>query len=256
MNIHGWRAALGAEARKAVAARAMVGLTVALVGGITVLSLVMIVAARRGRTDLTAKLGPIADLPGWAGYLAAAQQITAAGTVLGFGVALSWLFGREFADRTVTGLLALPVTRPAIALAKLVTYAIWAVLIATALTLALLGGGLAIGLGRPGRADWLIVGREWALVALSALVAVPVGWVATLTRGLLGGIAATVALIVSAQIVVLGAGAGGWFPVAAPALWALAPGTVSWTQLALAAALPLGFGFATLLSWQRLQLDR
>ncbi len=256
MSTAGWRTALAMELRKALAARVVLGVTVALVGGIASLSVVLTSAAHAGRTDLTAKLGPVASLPGWAGYLAAAQQITAAAAVLGFGVALSWLFGREFTDGTITGLFALPVTRPATALAKLLTYALWAVLVAAGLTLVLLAGGLAVGLGAPGSADWSAVARESALVVLSAMVAVPAAWVSSLSRGLLGGIAATVALIVAAQVVVLGAGLGGWFPVSAPALWALAPGTVSALQLALVGVLPLGFGLATLGAWQRLQLDR
>lgn len=256
MSVHGWRIACVVELRKAASARVMLGVTVALVGGITVLAIVMNAAARSGREDIVAKLGPIGRLPGWTGYLAAAEQITAAAGVLGFGVALSWLFGREFADGTVTGLFGLPVTRPATALAKLITYAVWALLVASALTLMLVLGGLALGLGTPGSPAWSTLGREWVLIVLSALVATPVGWVSTLSRGVMGGIAATVGLIVTAQVFVLGAQAGGWFPVAAPALWAIAPGTVSGGQLGMVALIPAGFGLATMLAWHRLQLDR
>jgi ABC-2 type transport system permease protein len=44
--------------------------------------------------------------------------------------------------------------------------------------------------------------------------------------------------------------------VAAPALWALAPASVSPVQLALVVTVPLLFGALTLASWSRLQLDR
>lgn len=256
MRTSGLRTALWAEMHKAAATRVLLAVTIALVGGIALLSVVMTAAVRGGRADLAAKLGPLAGQPGWAGYLAGAAQITAAAVVLGFGVALSWLFGREFADGTVTGLFALPVTRPAIAVAKLLTYGLWALLVATALSVLLILGGLVLGLGPLDAATSSTIAREWSLVVLSALVATPVAWVTSLTRGLLGGIAATIALIVCAQVFVLAADLGGWFPIAAPALWAIAPGTVSAAQLALVVLIPLGSGLATLVSWHRLQLDR
>lgn len=70
-------------------------------------------------------------------------------------------------------------------------------------------------------------------------------------RGLLPGIGVTLGLIATAQVMVL-AGAGAWFPVAAPALWAMEPGTVTPTQLLLGAVVPLVFVPATLLTWRRL----
>jgi ABC-2 type transport system permease protein len=52
------------------------------------------------------------------------------------------------------------------------------------------------------------------------------------------------------------AGVGAWFPVTAPALWALDPSAVSAGQLALVATVPLLFGGLTIGAWRRLQLDR
>jgi ABC-2 type transport system permease protein len=60
---------------------------------------------------------------------------------------------------------------------------------------------------------------------------------------------------VIAQVMVV-AGTGAWFPLAAPALWALQPGAVSPTQLALVTLVPLIFVPAILTTWRRLQLDR
>ncbi|UXM91329.1 hypothetical protein [Paenarthrobacter sp. JL.01a] len=90
---------------------------------------------------------------------------------------------------------------------------------------------------------------------LSALIATPAAWSATLGRGLLSGIGLTVGVMAGTQVAVL-AGAGPWFPVAAPALWAVAPGTVPPAALALTFAIPTLFGALTLWSWSRLQLDR
>jgi ABC-2 type transport system permease protein len=72
---------------------------------------------------------------------------------------------------------------------------------------------------------------------------------------MLPGIATTVGIIVVAQVMAV-AGTGAWFPLAAPALWAIEPGSVSAFQLALVAIVPAGFGLLALRAWATLQLDR
>lgn len=95
-----------------------------------------------------------------------------------------------------------------------------------------------------------------ALTAMTAGLAIPAAWAATLGRGLLPAIAAMVGLMAVMQIIVVAGAGAGWFPPAAPALWALLPGTVALPQLLLAMSVPVGFGLLTLLAWHRLQLDR
>ena len=126
------RPAMWAEAVKL--SRSTVGRvgSAAVLVGIAVLSGAMLLAAASGDPQLLAKLGPAATRD-WAGFLLAAAQITSAGGLLGFGVVLSWIFGREFGDGTITGLFALPVRRSTIALAKLLVYAIWAVTVSVGL---------------------------------------------------------------------------------------------------------------------------
>src|SRR5699024_4261901 len=84
--------------------------TLLLLGGITA-------AVVDGNPQIIAKAGPAASLD-WSGLTAGAAQITSAGALVTFGVVLAWMFGREFADGTITGLFALPVSRGRIALAK------------------------------------------------------------------------------------------------------------------------------------------
>lgn len=248
-------AALAVEARKTAASRVTTGTTGLLVLGIAGLAAAMTAAARTGDAQVLAKLGPIAAQGGWTGLVSAVIQITAAAGLLGFGVVLSWMLGREFADGTVTGLFGLPVARSTIALAKLAVYLLWSVAVGVALSLVVVLVGLAFGLGWPDAAALGGLGRLLALAGLSALLAVPAAWAATVGRGLLPGIAATVGIITLAQVMVV-AGLGGWFPLAAPALWAISPADVSAPQLALVAVVPAAFGLLTLRAWARLQLDR
>jgi ABC-2 type transport system permease protein len=137
------------EARKAVAARVMVVTTLLLVLGVGAMSAGLTAAATNGNERVLAKLGPEASIGGWDGLVGAVTQITAAAGVLAFGVALSWMIGREFADATVTGLFALPVSRTTIVTAKLLVYLLWTVGVAVLLVLVVALVGLVMRVGGP-----------------------------------------------------------------------------------------------------------
>lgn len=248
-------AALVVETRKVLAAPTVLATTVLLVLGIGVLTTSLLLAAEAGNERVLAQFGDLAAEDGWARLTGAAAQITAAGALLAFGVVLSWMFGREFAEGTISALFALPVSRSTIALAKLVTYLAWAVAVGLFLVLALTALGLALRLGPMSGGVLESLLRQFTLTVLSALLAFPAAWVSTVGRGLLPGIAITIVLIMAAQVMAV-AGVGAWFPVAAPALWALVPESVSVPQLALVAVVPIVSGLLTMWSWSRLQLDR
>ncbi|HET6301981.1 ABC transporter permease [Microbacterium sp.] len=248
-------AAIRCEAVKA--ARSLVGIIalVAYVGGVTALCSVVIALARSGDTQLIAKLGSsVTD--DWAGLVSAAAQIAGAGGFVASGVVASWIFAREFADRTISRLFALPVSRGRIAIAKTAVFALWN-LAAAVLTLALLLiAGTALGLGAPSPDEWAALVRIPVLVVLTALAVLPVAWVASITGSLLAAIGSAVGLLVVTQVGVL-SGSGGWMPFAAPALWAMSGGAaVTIGQLALTGCVGAVALAATVVVWRRLQLDR
>lgn len=256
MTGHDLRTAITVETRKAMASRVLTATTVLLVVGVSALAVATTTAAAGGDPQLAAKLGPVGAQGGWPGVLAVAYQVTAAAGLLSFGVGLSWLYGREFAEGTITGLFALPLTRPTLALAKLVVHLLWtattAVVLVTAVAVA---AAVATG-SPPDAAGWAGLARLLALATMTGFLAVPAAWAATLGRGLLPGIATTVALMAVTQIIVVAGGIGAWFPFAAPALWAIAPGSTTPIQLALTGLVTTAAGVLTLQSWHRLQLDR
>lgn len=248
-------AAIRVEALKLT--RSLVGVvaTVAIVLGVVSLLAGITVGVAGGNPELIAKAGPAAALD-WGGLLAGAAQVTAVVGILGFGIVLAWMFGREFTDGTITGLFALPVSRSRIALAKLVVYAIWTIAVSIDLVLGVLALGLLAGYGAPDVEAWSALARLCVLAMLSAGIAVPIAWIATVTRSLLAAVASTIALVVIAQVGAL-AGAGGWMPLAAPALWAMSNGTaVTTVQLAVTGIVPLAFAALTCNAWERLQVDR
>ncbi|WP_051297706.1 ABC transporter permease [Brevibacterium album] len=231
--------------------------TLALVLGVLALvgGLILGIASGSPRLVAQAKFSGIDVTAGWQGLLSTAAQITAAGALLGFGVVLAWMFAREFAEGTVAGLFALPVTRGRIAFAKFAVHGLWVLLVGSALTGALLGLGLLLGYGPPGAEARAGLARQFALTLLSGALTAPVAWVASLTRSLLAGTAAAILLVIIGQIGAL-AGTGAWLPPAAPALWALSEGTEAGAaQLALAVLTAGAFAGFTCAHWARLQLD-
>ncbi len=250
------RTAIVVEFRKAAASRTLWVTSVLLAFGIPTLAGALSAAARAGNEQILAQLGPLGGASSLELLTGITTQVSAAGALLAFGVGLSWLFGREFADNTVTGLFAQPITRRSIALAKLCVFLLWAGATACALIAATSAAGLALGfpLGDGAGAGQV---RLFALLVSTAALATPAAWAATLGRGLLPGIAVTILILITAQIAAIAAPhAAPWVPIAAPALWALVPGSVHPGQLALVLIVPIIFSAATALAWHRLQLDK
>ncbi len=91
----------------------------------------------------------------WPTYLNMVGQAVAVGGGILFAFLTAWLFGREFADRTIRGLLATPTARASIVVAKLVR------------ARAVVGGDHCVGAGAGARdrarrrhPGWLRVGRR------------------------------------------------------------------------------------------------
>lgn len=249
--------ALATEGTKFVHANVARATTIIMVLGIALICSSMLLVVKGADPQLAAKLGPLVDPGGWDGYMAAAAaQVTADGSLLGYGVALSWMFGREFADGTITGLFALPVSRSTIVTAKFLIYGLWTLLTSVALLATLTLSGMAFGLGPPPPEAIPAMLRQFVLTVLTAAIAAPVAWVATIARSIVAGIGAAIGILVLTQVAVI-TGAGAWFTFSAPGLWAISGGNgASLLQLMLVIPLVLASAGLAVGSWSRLQLDR
>jgi ABC-2 type transport system permease protein len=179
---------------------------------------------------------------GWEAYLGMLAQVLSVATLLAVGMVLTWSVGREFTDGTIVSLQALPTPPGAIAWAKLTTVMLAAATCAVATVALAVPLGLAIGLGPPGGAAAGAAFKALVVALLTAVLSLPLAFVASVRRGYLPGIGALIGLVVVTQIATV-AGAGGWFPWAAPSLWAgmgglAAAAAVTPAQLLL--ALPVG----------------
>ena len=178
----------------------------------------------RGWGLLGTKAQIAAGVADWPTYLALLAQATAIGGLLVFSFVVAWIFGREFADRTLKELLATPTSRAAIVAAKATTTAL----------LVLLLTGLVLGIGLPlgyaldlpgGSADvlWLGIARV-GVAGLLTLALMPVfALLATVGRGYLVPLGCSILAVFLAQIAVA-TGWGAWFPFAVPALYSGAAG--------------------------------
>jgi ABC-2 type transport system permease protein len=252
-------AALGAEALKVRRSRVPWATAGAMVLAGLVSAFFLFVLQDPGRARSLGLLGAKAQLaggtPDWAGAFSLAAQVVAVGGLIVFGTVALWLFGREFSDRTAKDLLALPVPRRAVVLAKLVLGLVWCL----ALTVLLLGVVLASGalLDLPGWSPGTALhgaGTVLATAALTAGLATTYGLAASVGRGYLPAVGVLFLTVLAAQVVAA-VGYGAWFPWAVPALLAgtagpdhPAPGAAGITAVVLVAA---GCSAATAVWWER-----
>lgn len=210
--------------------------------------------------DLSAKMGlmgtksSILKDVNWPGYLTVIVEMISALGLVGFGFVVAWVFGREYSDRTVKDLLALPIPRWTIVVAKLAVAAVWSALLALVLLAAALAMGMLVGL--PGWSEGIVYTSVYAYavtVLMTVLLCTPVAFFASYGRGYLPPIGFVVITMIVGQFV-MALNLGPYFPWAVPMLYGVAvtsgsamPGIISYVILALTSLAGL---IATLAWWR------
>jgi ABC-2 type transport system permease protein len=153
--------------------------------------------------------------------------LTSVGGLIIFGFIFVWIFGREFSDKTVYDLLALPTPRVTIIIAKLITAAYW--------SLALVGVifGLSLGFGAwlqlPGWSTAVVLNALRLLLVtgiLTILVSLPFALAASVTRGYLPAVGCLFLAMIAGQIISQ-IGYGQFFPWNIPMLFSGAAETLT-----------------------------
>ena len=156
----------------------------------------------------------------WPSYLVLFAQIISAAGFFFFVMAISWIVGREFADGTLKDMLAVPVQRSNILLAKFVVAIAWCTVMAIIIYIFSLVIGAIIQL--PGGSFGVILqGSAVTAITVSLTIAVvmPFALFASLGRGYLLSIGVAVLALMAANLVVV-IGWGEYFPWAVPLLYA------------------------------------
>jgi len=162
-------------------------------------------------------IGGVADWPTCLGILA--QGIAVGGLIL-FSFIESWLFGREFADGTLKDLLAVPIARGTILLAKFIVFALWSVILTVMVYTVCLLLGAVIGLTGGTTEVFLHGATTLALTAGLIIIDVfPIAFFASVGRGYLLPLGFAVLVLALSNVVAL-IGWGSYFPWSVPALYA------------------------------------
>jgi ABC-2 type transport system permease protein len=167
---------------------------------------------------LGAKAQFASDTADWGGYFALVAQIAAVGGLLLFGLVLIWLFGREFSDGTAKDLMALPTSRAAIVVAKLLVGGVWCFALTVEVVLISMIIGARLGLlGWSAHTALQGIGTVFASALLTFALATTYGLVASIGRGYLAAVGAMFLSVFAAQVIAA-LGFGAWFPWSVPSL--------------------------------------
>jgi len=199
---------------------------------------------------ISAKAQIMAGVADWPTYLELLAQATAIGGLILFSLIGSWVFGREFSDRTVKDLLALPTSRSTIVLAKFVVVAVWSMALIAMIYLVGLGVGRATALPQVPPPVILQGGVTLAITAGLTLASItPIILFASAGHGYLPPLGVAILAIFLAQMIGI-AGWGEYFPWSIPALYSQGAdfGVVSFVIVILTGMAGIA---ATFIWWER-----
>jgi ABC-2 type transport system permease protein len=156
----------------------------------------------------------------WPTYLGFSGQVIAAGEFILIVLSLSWIFGREFVDGTLKDMLAVPVPRMSILLAKFILLVAWSIFLAVVIFMASLLMGLALSLSG-GSISVILQGSQLVAVTSCLVIGVvmPFALFASVSRGYLLPVGMAILAVMMANLVVV-LGWGEYFPWAVPMLYA------------------------------------
>ncbi len=199
---------------------------------------------------VSAKARILAGAADWPTYLELLAQGLAVGGIILFGFVGSWVFGREYADRTAKDLLALPTPRAAIVAAKFVVVLLWSAVLVILVLLLGFGVGALIGLAQAAP-PLLLQGAVSIVIAavLTIALVTPVAFFASAGHSYLAPLGFVFLTLLLAQVVAV-AGWGEYFPWSIPALFAQGEplGAISYVIVAATCAV----GIAVTSAWWEL----
>lgn len=210
--------------------------------------------------DVSSKFGIIgtkAEMFGendWTGYFNLFNQLAAAIGLIASGFITAWIYGREYSDRTLKDLLAVPLSRDAIAIAKFIVVLAWSIILLLILVLSGIAGGFLVGI--PGWSGVLFTDflkQYFSIVFLTLILCTPVAFITVYSRGYLAPLGFVILTMIMAQFASI-ISLGPWFPWAIPGLLSVPEGTpgmelhfISYILLALTGIV----GLSGTLAWWR-----
>lgn len=192
----------------------------------------------------------------WPIYLGLLKQMLLVLGVLGPGIVIIWIFGREYSDRVIKDILVLPVSRISIVFAKFITGFLWSIILLIILFFAGVLAGIVVGLD--GWSTEAFANNSVNLLVSSLLTIIlftPVALISCISRGYLMPIGLLILIVIITQLSFFGfPGITPYFPWAIPGLYSGVsgpfspkPGAVSYIILGITSFL----GIAGTAAWWR-----
>jgi ABC-2 type transport system permease protein len=184
------------------------------------------IASRSSTMDMKTDFLGGAD---WTAFYDLLLQIVLTVGVIGSGIITAWCFGREFSEKVLKDLLALPVSRSNIVISKLLILFVWSILllITSLLTALLIAAIIKLPGWRPHEFN-LFLENYLICAILNTLLITVVAFVASAGRGYMLPISFVILILILTQILFVGLpGLSFWFPWALPALYSGVAGTAA-----------------------------
>jgi ABC-2 type transport system permease protein len=174
-------------------------------------------AKRLGLVGAKAQIfGGTAD---WPSFFNLVLTLMSVGGLIIFGFIFVWVFGREFSDKTVYDILALPTSRMSIVISKVITAVYWSMALILLVFVLMLGIGAALQL--PGWSAYVVWHGFGILLTtgfMTVLLCLPFSLVASFTRGYLSAVGCIFLVIILEQVITQ-LGNGQYFPWTVPLLF-------------------------------------
>ncbi|MDA3927377.1 MAG: ABC transporter permease [Prolixibacteraceae bacterium] len=154
----------------------------------------------------------------WEGYFGTLNQMNAVLSLIGYGFVVSWIFGREHLEHTITSIIALPIKRSSIVLAKFTIAFFWCAILSILMYSTSLLMGYLFDL--PGWSSVILQSytKTFLLVALlTYVITTPVAFIASFSKGIVAALAFIILTLIMAQFIVI-LGIGHVFPWAVPGI--------------------------------------
>jgi len=157
----------------------------------------------------------------WPTYFGLLTQSMAGIGLIGFGFVTSWVFGREYSDRTIKDLLALPISRSFIVLSKFIVVVIWCVFLAFIFfAFGLIVGGIIHISGWSSEIAFQSAYKYIVTSLLTLSLCTPVAFFANYGRGYLLSMGFAITTLIVAQFTGL-ISLGSYFPWAIPGVYSV-----------------------------------
>ena len=174
-----------------------------------------------GKSEVLSLKASLISKPDWPTYFWLLMQMVLTVGSIGPAIVTIWVFGREYSDRVIKDLLALPVSRFKIVISKFIIVFLWSLLLLLLLYIFCTLAGLLIHLDAWDRELFLQKTLVYVVSALLTILLFPViTFITCISRGYLLPVGFAILILIATQFVFLGLpGITPYFPWAIPGLY-------------------------------------